>query len=229
MARFQKPLIITFMGPVGVGKSTQIQLLKKYLRSRNINVSVTFLKSSHAMSYVIQRMLVVLGVRETAQYFKGSSRIYPRKEVMKRLFALWCLLDSFSISLKFFFTVYLPHKLGFTVLIEEGLIMTFYTYAESFPRFLSVKPKTLKLPAYLLAWVEKQNHVNIVLDASNKELDLRRAKRNFRQEELHEYVIMQKRWMQSLDLHDTIFIETTGKSLSAVRKSIIATVDQRMK
>jgi len=228
MGRTQKPLIITFMGPVGVGKSAQIQLLKEHLQSKDVKVSATYLKSSHALSHIVWKALIVLGACETVHYTEGSRRIYPRKEVMRRLFLLWRLLDSFSISLKFFFMVYMPYKLGFTLLIEEGLAMTIYTYVESLPRFFNVEPKALKLPACLLEWAEGQHHLNIILDASNKELDIRRKNRSFRREELNEFITMQRKWMQSLDLHDTISIETSDKPLSTIHKSIIDIVDRRM-
>lgn len=221
-----KPCIITFMGPVGVGKSTQIRLLKDHLKSKNIRVVETFIKSNHAFSHILSRSLRVLGVCEEVSYPEGHTRIYPRRHVVKELLPLWIFLDTLSITIKFFFTVYIPFCLGSTLLIEEGLIMTLQTYCMAFPRFFRTEPKVPPLLPRLLGWVLSKNHVNVVLDAKNEELDRRRKHRGYRQNELSQYISLQRKWITRLNFGATIFMDTTGKSPLRVHKKIVIALEK---
>jgi len=217
-----KACIITFLGPVGVGKSTQMRLLVGHLKSENVRVVKTFIKSSHAFAYILYRSLLALGVCEKVLYPEGLTRIHPRREVVRSLFPLWSFLDTISIAIKFFFTVYVPFSLGFTILIEEGLLMTLHTYLVSFPSFFKTEPKVLPLLPSLLGWIMGKNHVNIVLDASDEELALRRIGRSYRQHELPQYVYLQRKWMKRLDSGSSIIIDTTSDSAMGVHKKIFA-------
>ena len=219
--------IITFLGPVGVGKSTQIKLLEDYLKSKNIRVGKTLIKSSHAFAYILGRSLLALGVCEKVSYPDGLTRIHPRRDVVRGLFPLWSFLDMLSIAIKFFFTVYVPFSLGFTVFIEEGLLMTFHTYLVSFPRFFKTKPKVLPLLPSLLGWIMGKNHVNVVLDAADEELNLRRIGRSYRQNELPEYVYLQRKWIKRLNSGNSIIIETTNDSAMVVHKKIVTALEKR--
>ena len=217
--------IITFMGPVGVGKSTHIQLLRDHLRSKKIRVVTTFIKSSHGLSYVLNRLLIAPNIHEVS-YRGRVTRVYSSKKIIKKLFPLYCLLDAISIAAKFFFTVYLPLRLGFTILIEEGLIMTLYTYNVSFPRFFGTEQETLPLLPRLLAYIKSKDHVNIVLDANSEELDRRRKNRHYRQNELAEYIDMQKEWLSQSDFGRTVLIGTTNESIARVHKNVLTTLKE---
>ena len=223
--RRSQACIITFMGPVGVGKSTQIRLIKDYLKLRKIRATETFIKSNHVLAYILSKSLKALGVCEKVSYPGGVTRIYPRREVVRRLFPLWCFLDTLSISVKFFFTVYLPFRLGFTPLIEEGLIMTLHTYSMSFPHFFKTKPKVLPFLPSLLGWVTCKNHINVVLDATDDELSRRRNSRNYRQNELPEYISIQRKWIERLNFGNTVFIGTTGEPALRVHRKIVAALE----
>jgi len=217
------------MGPVGVGKSTHMRLLGNYFESQNARVVWSFIKSGHMLSYILRKALIAFGACEKVMYPDGLARVYPRRDIVRRLFRLWCFLDAFSIVVKFFFSIYIPYKLGFTLLIEEGLSMTLFTYCKSFPHFFDTEPKDLKLFSSLLGWIQsKSHHVNIVLDANADELSRRRRYRSFRQDELLDYISMQKKWIEAMDLGDTIFIETTGKPILVVHDNIVAALNGRM-
>jgi len=222
-----KTCIITFMGPVGVGKSTQMRLLEDHLKSENVKVVKTFIKSSHGLTYVLGRLLMALGTNERVSYPDGFARVYPRKDVVRGLFPLWSFLDTVSIAIKFFFTVYVPFSLGFTILIEEGLLMTLHTYLVSFPSFFKTEPKVLPLLPSLLGWIMSKNHVNVVLDATNEELNLRRISRSYRQNELPEYVSLQRKWIERLSSGDSITVETTNDSAMGVHKKIVTALEKR--
>ena len=221
--------IITFIGPVGVGKSTQIRLLKDYLKLENVRVTETFIKSTHALAYILSRFLIALGECEKVSFSEGITRLYPRKDVMKRLFPLWCFLDTLSIAAKFFFTVYVPFCFGFTPLVEEGLIMTLYTYRRALPVFFEIEPKVPSLLLSLLGWVMSKNHVNVVLDATDDDLKQRRRNREYRQNESSVYISMQKRWMKRLNSQNTIFIDTTGETAGQVHKNIVMALEKHIR
>ena len=226
--RRSRACIITFIGPVGVGKSTQMKLIKDYLKLKGIRATQTFIKSNHALTYILSEFLKALGLYEKVTYREGVTRIYPSREVVRRLFSLWCFLDTVSITFKFFFTVYLPFRLGFTPLIEEGLMMTFYTYDMSFPHFFKTEPKVLPLLPTLLGWVISKNHVNVVLDAKEDELDRRRSSRDYRQNELSDYVSMQKKWIGRLNSGNTFFMDTTNESVLGVHRNIVTALENRI-
>lgn len=217
--------IITFIGPVGVGKSTHIRLTKRYLRSKKTRVSTTFIKSSHALTYIVEKPLMLLGAYEKVPSEEGIVRIYPRRDIFARLLPLWCLLDVLSIATKFFFTVYMPFKLGFTVIIEEGPAMTLLTYGVIFPRLFKANPRVPPLLPNLLGWMGRQNHINIVLEASDEELVRRRKSRSYRQNELREYVTMQRKWIERLDSRDTIFIDTSEEPVIGIHRKIVKVLE----
>ena len=213
------------MGPVGVGKSTHIRLLRKYLRSKKIRVVATFIKSSHGLTYILNRLLIAPNIYEVSSRGRVT-RIYSSKKIIKKLFPLYCFLDVISIATKFLFTVYLPFRLGFTILIEEGLIMTSYTYNVSFPNFFDTQPQVLPLVPRLLAYIKSKDHVNIVLDANIEELDRRRKHRNYRQNELAEYIDMQKKWLRRSEFGHTVFMDTTNEPIERVHKNVLATLKE---
>lgn len=216
------PCILTFIGPVGVGKSTQIALTKEYLRSRRINVCTTFVKSSHILTQIIYRPLLQLGVFEEIHYQGNSIRICPPRRIFARLLRLWSFLDMISIAAKFLFTVNIPLKLGFVVLVEEGPLMTLLTYREVFPRLYHTRRQAPSFVLALIGWVSKQNHLDIVLDADDRELIRRRKSRSFRRNELPEYVALQRKWIERLNLEDTILIETSRVTVAGVNRKILS-------
>jgi hypothetical protein len=172
-------------------------------------VVTTFIKNTHLLAYSILRFLKLL-----------------RKDVDEKLLSILYLLDTISIPIKFFFTVYIPFHLGFTILIEEGLIMTLFTYTERYPKLSGFKPKKPPFLTRLIGWILKQKHVNVILEAEDNELTKRRKNRNYRQYELHEYVYLQKKWLTHINFGKTLFIETTNLSVMQTHKVIVAAIEK---
>lgn len=221
--------ILTFIGPVGVGKSTQIALMKEYLRSRKIKVCTTFIKSSHILTHIIHWPLLQFGFYEEVSYQGNSIRICPPKRIFARLLSLWSFLDMISIATKFLFTVYIPLKLGYVVLIEEGPMMTLLTYREALPQLYNTRRKTPLMALTLLGWISRQNHMNIIFDADDRELTERRKSRSYRRNELPEYIALQRKWIEHLNLEETIFIETSGESVVGVHRKILSALEKLMR
>jgi energy-coupling factor transporter ATP-binding protein EcfA2 len=220
------PSIISFMGPVGVGKSTQIKLLQKRLKSKKVKTVKTFIKSNHIFAHITIRFLTLVGAYKNPLHQDGLSVIYINKRIVERLYPILILLDAVSITIKFFFTVYIPFHMGFNVLIEEGLMMSLFTYTLANPKIRGLKSKTPPFLLRLISWILKQKHVNIILDAENKELILRRKNRNYRQKESPEYVDLQKKWLKQLNYGNTIFLETTNLPIIQVHEVIVAAIEK---
>ena len=220
-----KNAIITFIGTVGVGKSTQIRLLKKFLLNNNVKVIDSYIKSTQGLAFLLNKFLILLGVSEKAIMPYGSVQLLPRNDLMKKLFPIWRILDFFSIIFKFLFTVYLPFLFGFTAIMEEGLMMTEFTYAKVFPRLFGLEKGTLPFVPFLLGWVMKKPNVTFVLDATDFELEKRRRKREFRQSELAVFVNLQREFMASLKRENIVFIDTTGLNASQVHENVISALE----
>lgn len=217
------PSIISFMGPVGVGKSTQIKLLQDRLKSKKVKTVKTFIKSNHIFAHITRRLLILVGAYENQD---DLGVICINKRIVERLYPVLILLDAVSITIKFFFTVYIPFHMGFNVLIEEGLMMSLFTYTLANPKIRGLKPKTPPFLLRLINWILKQKHVNIILDAESKELILRRKNRNYRQNESPEYVDLQKKWLKQLNYGNTIFLETTNLPIIQVHEVIVAAIEK---
>jgi hypothetical protein len=126
MARIR---VVVFLGPVGVGKSTQVGLLRANLSDQGAMVTSTFLKSGHLFSYFLLRMLARGAVGEERRGMPPIGvLIDQRPSLYRRLFGTWLALDLLSVVIKFLFAIYLPMKSGFMVLVEEGIPATVADY-----------------------------------------------------------------------------------------------------
>ena len=149
--------LIAFLGPVGVGKSTQMKLLAKYLRSSGFRVKVTFLKVGHLWAYPLYK-LALMGW----PIFRS-----------KHLFKLWMILDIFSIFLRFLITIWLPLKAGYVMLVEEYLpaIAADYLYIAKINGYSPKDVKTIITLAYKLPMYVP--FTSVFLDAEDSMLKIR--------------------------------------------------------
>jgi energy-coupling factor transporter ATP-binding protein EcfA2 len=211
--------IVAFLGPVGVGKSTQINLLRTYLESRDQKVTVTYIKSTHGLTYVLSRLLNAL----TRILHNGDEKA---RIVFYRGFApLWNLSETISITVKFLFTVYIPYTLGYYVLVEEGLIMTIENYRLFRPYYLGVKPQRLPLLELLLRWINSKNHLNILLYANEEDVAKRRLSRSFRRYETEDYLALQKQVFKQLRGPQLLVLNTTHRSIESVHTIIVNSLE----
>ena len=213
------PIIITFIGPVGVGKSTQISLLVQYYRGKNRKTIETYIRSVHGttfvLDYFIERMIDLIKKNN------GSFDEDLERRMFERITPLWNISDSISILMKFFFYVYLPFQLGYNVILEEGLIMSIENYLIFRPYFIGVKPIRLRLLDLLLRWTRCHRHLDIVLDATDDEISNRRMSRTFRQYETEDFIKLQRRSMSKLVGEEFLRINTSGKSVKDVNNIIL--------
>lgn len=219
-------LVVTIIGPVGVGKSTQIRELERYFKSKDKHVLVTYIKTNHLLSYIVRRSLMTVGLQENVSYSDGIPRVFLRRDIVKKLFPLLSYLDTISIIVKFLTTVYVPFYLGATILIEEGLTMTLQTYLISYPFFYGTEPKVLPFLPRLLSWAVNKKHLTIVIDAVDEELDVRRKSRSYRRDEAPEFVSLQRKGIRLLSCENTVFIDTTNGTVESVHEEIIRAIEK---
>jgi hypothetical protein len=217
----KQTIIVIFLGPVGVGKSTQMILLKRYFQSKKNRTVSTYINSNHLFAYILQKLLILVGCSENSFYPDGTYIARPNRCVMYKLIPLSSFLDTVSIALKFFVNVFVPFRLGFNVLIEEGPAMTLHTYSKYYPYYFKTNPLIVRFSEFLLAWVSKEKHIQIVFDATDDELDERRKNREFRKIESSEHVNSQRKWLQGMNFQGTIHVETRSKSIFEVRTEVI--------
>lgn len=213
------PIIVTFIGPVGVGKSTQIRMLKEYFMINNKKTIESYIKSVHGLTYVLNILI------EKITNIATNDDILQKNSLKRRVYVhitpVWIITETISIIGKFFFSVYIPYQLGYNVLLEEGLFMSIENYSIFRPYFLGVKPIKIPYLDLLLRWTNNHNHLDIVIDADNIEIDKRRKSRTFRRFETEDYIRLQRVSLSKLNGPNILRIDTSHKSMSEVHTIVI--------
>lgn len=222
------PIILTFIGPVGVGKTTQMRLLSKYFESKNRKTVKTYIKSAHGLSYLLLIFFKIVGISKKVVGIDDLVSYRPSRKFRKRITPLWNLTETISIIGKFFFTVYLPYILGYDVIIEEGLRMSIEHHKYFTPHFIGVEPAQPLLLEVLLNWICSRRHLDIILDAEEHEIVERRRSRSFRTIESEKFVELQRRAMSKMKGPNLIHINTSGKSKLSVHNTIIEKIEKKL-
>jgi thymidylate kinase len=219
MKKNNLPIIITFIGPVGAGKSTQIKLLASYLRSEKRKTTETYIKSAHGFNRILS--FIINEISNISLKAPGKQTDKLRRRLYVSITPLWNLSETVNIIGKFFFRVYLPFQLGYDVLIEEGLIMSMENYRLFRPHFLGIKASKLPFLDVLLRWVNSHKHLDIILDVSDEEADRRRKSRTFRRSESEDYLSLQRIVISKLRGPNLLIVETSGKPIKEIHKVIV--------
>ena len=201
------------MGTVGAGKTTQIKLLKKYLEQREEKTVKTYLRSTHGTTFLISKFFQLLNAI--------SDNKISTTEFHKRTQSIWNISESISISTKFLISVYIPYKLGYNVIIEEGLKMTSEHFTRFRPHFLGVNPILPPFIDVLDKWMDNSNQVVFIIDAQDHVLIERRKTRNFRRFESDEFVELQRQSFDNIQGEYVYTIDTTAKTIQDVHREII--------
>jgi len=104
------------------------------------------LKTGHIFSYILEVILAKILVSKKKDVFPIRALIEEKTHIFKRVFRLWLGLDIVSIAVKFLLSIYIPLKLGYTILVEEYIPATVsdYIYLSKIIGF-ALKPTSLAI------------------------------------------------------------------------------------
>jgi hypothetical protein len=220
-----QPRVIAFIGTVGSGKSTHMKLLYSKLKRKGLKTKMSFLKTGHLFAFILEILLVRIVASKRRDGFPIRALVEERPILFRRIFMLWFSLDLISIILKFLASIYLPLKLGYTILIEEYIPATIsdYVYLSKIVNFpLRVNSFAIN---YLLKLMNLCGPTQIIfLDAKNDELRIRwNLRGSF--DEKEDYLQMQRTLLlqisRRLSSMNFIYIDTGAKTLVETQKLIM--------
>jgi len=217
--------VIAFTGTVGSGKSTHMKLLCSKLKRKGLKTRVSFLKTGHLFAFILEISLARIVASKRKDVFPIRALVEERPILFRRIFRLWLSLDLISITLKFLVSVYIPLKLGYTILIEEYIpaIISDYVYLS---RIVNCPLKVNSFAInYLLRLMKLCNHTQMIfLDAGNDELKSRwRLRGSF--DEREDYLHMQRTLLlhisRALSSSELIYVNTSSKTLAETQELIM--------
>jgi len=220
-----QPRVIIFIGTVGSGKSTHMKLLYSKLKRKGLKTKMSFLKTGHLFAFILEISLAKIVANKRKDVFPIRALVEERPTLFRRIFRLWLGLDLISITLKFLAGIYLPLKLGYTILIEECIPATVsdYIYLSKIVNFpLRVNSFAIN---YLLKLMNSCGPTQIIfLDAKDDELKTRwKLRGSF--DERKDYLQMQRtlllQILRELSPNGLIYINTEAKTLTETQKLIM--------
>jgi len=114
--------IIYILGPEGVGKTTQANLLAHYLhkrcRTRVVNIEI---RSQNLLMHVMYKMLIKFG---RVEYYKYPDTVLARLDrvFLSRVINIWLLLEAIAFLLAHLVKVVLLRFVGFTVILTRHVV-----------------------------------------------------------------------------------------------------------
>ncbi|MEM3702977.1 MAG: hypothetical protein QXX79_00940 [Candidatus Bathyarchaeia archaeon] len=140
--RGRLPRVIAFFGPDGAGKSTQAELLVKYLRAMDFRVKKAWIRSTHTFAYLLWMVFYKLNLcddrsgmlRKMRSGFAVSylnerqygvvSPITMSPPILKGFVSrwIWATIEVVSIVPVVILQVYLPLLLGRVVVAERFVV-----------------------------------------------------------------------------------------------------------
>jgi len=219
-----KPRLIVFLGTVGSGKSTQRALLASYLSRKGVKVKVATLKTSHLIACLLEVILARILASRRKDVYPIRALLEEKPHFFKKVFKLWLALDIISVAVKFLFSIYIPLKLGYVMLVEEYIPATISDYI-----YLSrVVGFTLKSQSFTVTFPLRLMQLGgptqmVFLDAENSELKSRwKHRKSFN--ERHDYLCMQRTLLLSLSKslsHALIYINTSNQTIEQTHRLIL--------
>jgi len=220
--------VIAFVGTVGSGKSTHMKILYSRLRRRGFKVKMSFLKTGHLFTFILEILLAKLFTSKRRNVSPIRALLEERPTLFRRIFRLWLGLDLISITLQFLKGIYLPLRLGYIVLLEEYIpaVISDYIYLSGVIDFpLRANSFAINYPLRLMKLCGPTQI--IFLDAKDDDLK-RRWKLRGSPDEKKGYLRMQRtlllRMSRKLSSYGLIYIDTEVKTLTEVQKLIMTQI-----
>jgi thymidylate kinase len=213
LLRSRSGVLVVFLGPVGVGKSTIMRYLAEVFRVRGQRVYVSFLKSFHGASFALWFFIArILGLRSRGRYAPWLLLIKAGKiKVAKLLLNLTVYFDAFFfIPTKLLF-LRLLRKLGFVVLVEEYAYTSILDYLYTGEQMLGMRSLSrIPLNIILSLLTKYEPDALIILMADTKELVRRWRKRGYGEPQ-QRYLKLLIHYCINIVRHSRkIIIDTTG-------------------
>ncbi|MEM1510034.1 MAG: hypothetical protein QW096_09245 [Thermofilaceae archaeon] len=217
-----KPHVIVFAGTVGAGKSTQMRLLASALRMKGLRVKTTFLLKGHLLSYFLEIILAkILCKREHASSMRALLDESPYR--FKKLFKVWLAFDVLSTCLKFLFSILIPLKLGYFILVEEYIPSTVSNYLY-YCQCLRLPITTINFPSNLLLRLMLSIPTHVIFLDSCSEALKSRWKARMSPIEKDSYIYMRRKvtlpLLQTLLPGKTLYLRTDNQTIYETFKSI---------
>jgi len=118
------PRVVVFFGADGVGKSTQAQLLIRYLRSQKCRPLRVWIRGRHSIAFVLSNFFVRLGYYRTVTVPSGVVYRIFDPHLLPKLSHVWGFIEFVSLLPWIILKVYLPKTLGYTVVAERYVVDT---------------------------------------------------------------------------------------------------------
>jgi len=186
-----RPYLVIFAGAVGAGKTTQINLVSRYLENLGYRFKKTGLKSNCLLSRImlsfVSRSLQIHSDRN--HLVRDISEQVPL--LLGRVSMIWLIVDFLGVLFLSLLKVNLPLKCSYTVLCEDYLpaVAMDYLYFSKKLGFLPLST-TLKLSRILLRFIPRNSKL-VILDADDCTLKSRWAIRRTR-DEIKDYLAYQR-------------------------------------
>ncbi|MCR8501758.1 MAG: hypothetical protein QXY55_05685 [Candidatus Korarchaeota archaeon] len=216
--------LLVFVGTVGSGKSTHARLLYSELKKNGLRARIICLKTGHMLAFILEVLLTKILMNNRKDVYPIRMLIDDEPLIFRRIFRLWTLLDLISITIKFLISIYLPLKLGYTLLVEEYIPATIsdYLFLSRILRFpLKINSLTIR---YLLKLMNLCPPTQtIFLDAENDELYLRYKIRGS-PNEMEDYLQMQRTILYCIAKtlsSNFLYINTGARTINEVHGLII--------
>jgi thymidylate kinase len=211
--------LIYFLGPEGVGKSTQITLLYKLLRDRGKKVKIAHVYSKHLWNYLIIKFLFWVGRYKYEHYYDGTRFKDIDETLWLRIYKILLLSEILTTIILAFIRVFIWLWLGYYVLAERYLIDTIsfivYQCLKTDQKFNTRSSDIISKSLTLLKFIPRKTLI-LILDAKYNTL-LNRYRRRNTPLENEEYIVFQRKVGRILARYYIFhYINTEGKSIAEV-------------
>jgi len=206
------PKVVIFFGVDGVGKTTHAAVVSEEYAKRGYRVKRCWLRARHSLSYIISKILLELGYRDTVK--QGDIDILDSRGLPDK--RTWSMLEFISVLPWILTRMNLPLLLGYVVVADryliDNIVFNRYYIGEAFTRYERILLRMMPRQATL-----------IHLDADADEL--KRRRRQDWPEDFINFQLQQYRDMAS-EL-GALSINTSDKTKEEVDEIITSKIEIR--
>jgi len=113
-----------FFGTDGTGKSTHVNLLTVYLKSKGFRTKHVWIRAHHTLCFILARLFMHLGYYELVMTLNGTLVKVFNPVINKTFRKVWGLLEFLSVIPHVLFKVELPRWLGYHIVADRYVVDT---------------------------------------------------------------------------------------------------------